>query len=166
MAKVLNLNYKDTAVTGGTVVELTLPQLNYGSDFRVVKDTAGEAIISNITSPIDQPERLRFAHNNVADVYRNTGIDPTHYYASRRGTQILCQLTDVYSVTDSAAPDYLALLPVEAHLVLKVPNNDLISVEQIEALITRMLGGLYETTASQTTRLNAMLRGALLPPAL
>lgn len=163
MAKTLSLNFKDTAVTGGTAVSLSLPQLNYAADFRVTKDEPSEAIITNLTSPLDQPEKFRFAHNNIADIYRNTGIDPTLYYASRRGTQILCQLTDVYSVTDSASPDYVAMLPVEAHLVIKVPNNDLITPEQVESLVTRMLAGLYETTAGQYTRLRSMLRGALLP---
>lgn len=166
MAKTLNMNFKDTTVTGGTAVELSLPQLNYAVDFRVTKDDASEAIITNLTSPIDMPERFRFAHNNITDVYRNTGIDPTLYCASRRGTQVLCQLTDVYSVTDSTSPDYLALLPVEAHLVIKVPNNDLITVEQAESLVTRMLAGLYETTAGQYTRLRSLLRGALLPSSL
>lgn len=166
MAKKLSVNYTDTAVTGGTAVTLQLPQLNYSSDFRVTKDEPDEAIVTNLTSPIDQPERIRWAHNSVKDVYRNSGIDPTLYYASRRGTQVLCQLTDVYSVTDTEDASYLALLPVEAHLVVKVPNNDLLTPEQVEVLVSRMLAGLYETTASKETRLLSLLRGALLPAAL
>lgn len=163
MAKELSVNYTDTAVTGGTAVELLLPQLNYAKDFRVTKDEPSEAIITNLTSPLDQPERFRFAHNLVQDVYRQSGIDPTLYYATRKGTQILCQLTDIYKVTDSADASYLALLPVEAHVVIKVPNNDLLTPQAVEALVSRMLAGLYETTAGQYTRLQSMLRGALLP---
>lgn len=166
MGKVLSTNYVDTPVTGGTAVTYELPQLNYGADFRVTKDEPNEAIITNLSSPIDQPERFRWAHNNVVDVYRNTGIDPTLYYATRKGTQFLCQLTDVYKVTDDTDASYLALLPVEAHLVVKVPNNDLISPDVVETLIKRMLAGLYETTAGQDLRLRSMLRGALLPAAL
>lgn len=168
MAKTMSVNYTDTAMTGATTVKLDVAQLNYAKDFRVTKDEPNEAIITNLTSPLDQPERFRFAHNNVADVYRGTGIDPTLYYPSRRGTQVLCQLTDVYSVTDSADASYLALLPVECHLVIKVPNNDLITPEQAEKIVCRMLGGLYETesTATQYTRLQALLRGALLPAVL
>lgn len=166
MAKTLSVNYTDTTLTGGTAVSLKLPQLNYGADFRVTRDSAGEAIVTNLTSPLDAPERFRWAHNTVADVYKNTGIDPTLYYPNRKGTQILCQLTDVYSVTDSAAPDYLAMLPVEAHLVLKVPNNELITPQLAEQIIARMLAGLYETDAGQYTRMSALLRGALLPSAL
>lgn len=168
MAKTLSLNYKDTAIAGATTVSLDVAQLNYGVDFRVTKDEPSEVIITNLTSPLDQPERFRWAHNQITDVYKNTGIDPTLYYQSRRGTQVLCQLTDVYSVTDSEHADYLAMLPVEAHIVIKVPNNDLITPQVVEALVERMLGGLYETAspATQYTRLQAMLRGALMPAAL
>lgn len=166
MAKTLSVNYTDTPLATGTAVQYELPQLNYKADFRVTKDEPSEAIITNLTSPIDQPERFRWAHNNVVDVYKNSGIDPTLYYQSRRGTQVLCQLTDVYKVTDEADTSYLALLPVTCHLVVKVPNNDLISPAVVEALIQRMLSGLYETDNGQYTRLRSLLRGALLPASL
>lgn len=166
MAKSLSVNYTDTAVASGTEVKLTLPQLNWKADFRVTRDDPAEAKVTNLTSPLDQPEQFRWAYSRVSDVYKNTGIDPTLYYPSRKGTQILCQLTDVYGVTDSASPDYKALLPVEAHLVIKVPNNDLLTPQKVEALVSRMLAGLYETDAGQYTRLSALLRGALLPSAL
>lgn len=167
MAKQLSVNYTDTAISGATAVQLTLPTLNYNADFRVREDEPNEAIITNLTSPIDQPERFRTAHSDVADVYRNTGIDPTMYYASRRGTQILAQLTDVYKVTDSADASYEALLPVSAHLVLKVPNNDLITDTLAITVLERLLACLYETTGTETsTRIAALLRGALLPSSL
>lgn len=166
MAKILSKNFKDTPVTGGTAVTLELPQLNYGADFRVIKDTASEAIVTNITSPLDQPERFRWAYSAVTDVYRNTGIDPTLYYPSRKGVQVLCQLTDVYGVTDSEDASYQALLPVEAHLVIRVPANNLLTPQQVESIVTRMLAGLYETNSTQYTRLGAVLRGALMPSAL
>lgn len=167
MAKTLSTNYTDTAISGATKITLTVPTLNYGKDFRVKQDEPNEAIITNLTSPIDQPERLRWAHSDVADVYRNSGIDPTMYYASRRGTQILVQLTDVFKVTDSADASYEALLPVSCHLVIKVPNNDLITDEVALAEVERLLGGLFETTGTTPeNRLKSILRGALLPSEL
>lgn len=164
MAKVLNVNYTDSTPTGATTVELTVPSLNYGVDFRVMRDEPREAIITNITSPLDQPERIRWAHQDVSDIYRNSGIDPTLYYGTRKGTQVLFQLTDIFSVTDASDPQYLALLPIEAHLVLKVPNNDLLSEDVLMTEISRLLGSLYETSATGTKpRLRAVLRGALMP---
>lgn len=165
--KVLSKNYTDTTISGASEVTLTLPILNYGTDFRVKKDSDSEAIITNLTSPIDQPERIRWAQSEVSDVYKNTGISPTMYYASRRGTQVLCQLTDVYGVTDDQDASYEALLPVSAHIVLKVPNNDLISEDTAVQMVERLLGSLYETTGTTTTcRIRSLLRGALLPSSL
>lgn len=167
MARQLSVNYTDTPVTGGTTPSITVPSLNYVSDFRVTADDPGECRITNLTSPIDQPERFRFAFNDVADVYRNAGIDPTLFYQSRRGTQILCQLTDVYKVTDTVDASYLAMLPVTAHMVLRVPNNDLINADIAMGLIGRMLAGLFDPTADAAgTRLKSMLRGALVPSRL
>lgn len=167
MAKSLKFNYVDSAISGATAVTLSLPTLNYAEDFRVREDEPSEAIITNLTCPIDAPERIRWAHSDIKDVYKNTGIDPTLYYSSRRGTQILCQLTDVLTVTDSSSPDYLAELPVSAHMVIKVPNNELISEEIVLSLIRRLVASLYETTGTTTkSRLRSILRGSLLPTAL
>lgn len=167
MAKKISVNYTDTAISGATKVSWTLPTLNFASDFRVREDEPSEAIVTNLTSPIDAPERIRWAHSEVKDVYKGAGIDPTLYYPSRRGTQILCQLTDVLTVTDDASPDYQAALPVSAHLVVKVPNNELITEEIVLSLLQRLVAGLYETTGSTTSpRLRGILRGSLLPAAL
>lgn len=165
--KQLSMNYTDTAISGANVVSLELPTLNYGADFRVKKDEPSEAIITNLTSPINQPERLRIAHSDVADVYRNSGIDPTLYYPSKRGTQILVQLTDVFKVTDTEDASYEAHLPISAHLVVKVPNNELITPDVVVAEIERLIAGLYETTGTTTeSRIKSVLRGALLPASL
>lgn len=166
MAKVLSVNYADTPISGGVAPSITVPQLNYKADFRVLVDDPDEAKVTNITSPLDAPEKFRFAHNDVVDVYKNTGIDPTMYYQSRRGTQILCQLTDVYKVTDDADAAYLAMLPVEAHLVLRLPNNELITAAVANQVIGRMLAGLFDPSQPANSRMQALLRGALLPPAL
>lgn len=167
MAKTMSFGYKDTAISGATAVTLTLPTLNYGADFRVTTDEPKEAVVTNVTSPISQPEKLRWAHQDVSDVYRNTGIDPTMYYQSRRGTQVLCQLTDTAKVTDTADAAYEALLPLSVHLVIKVPNNDLITPDVVVSEVERLIAALYETTGTTTTtRLAAILRGALMPSSL
>jgi hypothetical protein len=167
MAKALVNNYKDTVIDGTTSVSLTLPTLNYARDFRVKLDGGKESIITNLTSPIDQPERFRFAHSDVADVYKGSGIDPTLYYQSRKGTQVLVQLTDVLGIEDPDVPEYKAVLPLSVHMVIKVPNNDLITEDVIMGEVSRMIAGLYETTGTTTEpRLRGILRGALLPTAL
>lgn len=167
MAKVLGKNYTDTPVTGGTTPTWSVPQINWSTDFRVTSEEPGETWLTNLTSPLGQPERWRFAVSTVNDVYRNSGIDPTMYYQSRRGTQLLVQLTDVFAITDDQDSAYLALAPIKAHLVLTVPNIDLITSETALSELKRLTGGLFDAKASSVNaRMNSLLRGALTPASL
>lgn len=166
MGKTLSVNYTDSAISGGTSLSMTVPSLNYTSDFRVITDDPGECRITNLTSPLDQPERYRFAYQQINDIYKNSGIDPTLYYQTRRGSQILCQLTDVYASTDSADASYLALLPIRSHIVLTIPNNDLITEQVVQAHVLRTLAGLFDAKSSVGSRLKSVLRGALVPNGL
>lgn len=167
MAKNVNFGYTDTA-TGNTVdIKPTIPSLNWKADYRVVDDGPTEAVVTNITAPISQPEKFRFAHNNITDIYRGTGIDPTMYYASRRGTKFLVQMTNVARVTDSADTSYEALLPFSCHIVVSVPNAEIITSDMVMNEIYRMLGGLWTTTATgRYNNVDGLLRGALLPSTL
>lgn len=163
MAKQISLNRADSPVTGVTSLTLPLAVLNFGADFRIKSDEPNEAIITNLKSPIDRPERFRFGMSEVKDIYKNAGIDASLYAPSRRGASVLCQLTDVWTVTDSVDPSYEVALPIEGHIVLKVPANENVTTEMIKAFIGRLCAGLFETGDSGTTRLNSLLRGSLLP---
>lgn len=166
MAKNLSVNYTDSPISGGTTLSMTVPSLNYTSDFRVTTDDPGECRMTNLTSPLDMPERFRLAFQPVNDVYRNSGIDPTLYYQTRKGVQVLCQLTDVYSVTDSADASYLALLPIKSHIVVQIPTNDLITASVVKDHVLRTFGGMFNARESIDARLKSILRGALVPTGL
>lgn len=167
MARILGTNYTDTTLTGAKSTSLALPSLNYGADYRVVSDRPEEAVITNITSPLSSPERFRFAYQAVADVYKGSGVDPSLYLPSRKGAQILCQLTDVLPVTDADVPAFAAALPLSCHVVIKFPNNDLITASVLETYLKRMLAGLYDPAkATPIDRLLGIMRGSLLPTEL
>jgi len=163
MAKSVVYNRTDTPIAG--VTELTIPigLVNFGADFRIRTNEPGEAVITNITSPIDRPEKYRFAMNEVRDVYRNTGIDTTLYSPSRRGASVLCQLTDVWTVVDSVDPSYEVALPIEGHIVLKLPANENITADMVKAFVGRLVSGLFETGTTSSGRIRTLLRGSLLP---
>lgn len=163
MSKSLGLNRTDTAVSG--VTSLTLPRavLNFAADFKVKSNTPEEAIITNLTSPIDAPETFRFAVSPIKDIYRNSGIEPTMYSPSRRGVNLLVQVVDTLTVTDSADTAYKVMLPIEAHLVCKIPANELVTEDVIIAFIGRLTSGLFDTGLATSARAKALLRGSLLP---
>lgn len=163
MAKSVLYNRTDTPISG--VTELTIPigLVNFGTDFRVRSNEPGEAVITNLTSPIDRPEKYRFAMNEIKDIYRNTGIDTTLYSPSRRGASVLCQLTDTWTVVDSADPSYEVALPIEGHIVLKMPANENITADMIKTFVGRLVSGLFETGTVTSGRIRSLFRGSLLP---
>lgn len=156
--------YTDTAVDG--VSSLTFPRavLNVGTDFRVKSNNNGkEVILTNITSPIDRPENIRLAYSDIANIYNGTGIEPSVSSPTKKGVSVLAQVTDVLSVTDTTDADFRIDLPLSAHLVLKVPSSEYITSAQVQALIGRLLSSLFDTGSTSGARLEAILRGSLVP---
>ena len=163
MAIQVAINHTDTAVSGITTLGLDRAVLNFGKDFCIKQDDPGEAVISNRTSPIDCPEKFRFACSSVKDIYQNTDIEPSTRAASRRGSRVLCQLSDVYTLTDSTDATFRVNLPIEGHIVLTLPNDNNLTDAMLLAFIGRMISGLFETGSNTATRLQSLLRGAMLP---
>lgn len=163
MAKILNKGYD---VTNETSLVTAAVGLDFATDFRVKEETPKEVKLVNITSPLDRPEVLRFAYSEVADVYKNTSIDKTVYAPTTKGVQILAQVMDTFSLTDDTDASYRVDLPVSAHLVIKVPANENISIADIQGIVNRLNGCLFEGKTTATARLDAILRGSLTPSAL
>lgn len=164
MAKEKSTGYTDTPVSG--VSELTFPRgiLNFEKDFRVKANDAGKSVIlTNITSPVDRPEKIRIAYTEVANVYSGTGIEASLSAPTKKGVSVLAQITETISVTDDADPDYRVDLPVSYHLVVKVPASEHITSSDVQQGIGRLLSSLFDTGASDASRLEAILRGSLVP---
>lgn len=164
MAKVKSMGFTDTAIEG--VSSLTFPRglINFDKDFRVKTNIAGkEVVLTNITSPVDRPEKIRIAYSDVANIYSGTGVEASVTAPTKRGVSILAQVTEVISVTDSVDPNYRIDLPVSYHLVIKVPANENLSSADIEIGLGRLLSGLFETGSTATSRIDSILRGSLIP---
>jgi hypothetical protein len=163
MAKVINSGYIDTPVEGVSSLNFPRAILNLKKDYRVKSNTGKEVILTNLTTPIDRPENIRLAYSEVANVYNGTGIEPSVLAPTKKGVSVLAQITDIISVTDSTDADYRVDLPLSAHLVIKVPSSEFITGVSVQALVGRLLSSLFDTGVSDTTRLEAILRGSLSP---
>lgn len=163
MTKALSVNYTDTAISGVTSLNLKRGLVNFGADFKVKSDEPGEVILTNLTSPVVYPEKMRISASDVANVYTGSSIEPSLYAPTKRGTSLLVQLTEIWKVTDTAVPEMEIALPVSAHIVIKVPNHELVTPAAVETLVGRLVSGLYETGSTDSTRLTALLRGSLKP---
>lgn len=163
MAKQISVNYTDTAISGVSSLNFQRGLVNYGADFKVKSDQPGEVIMTNLTSPVVYPEKIRISVSDVANVYTGSSIEPSLYAPTKRGTSLLVQLTEIWKVTDTADPSFEAALPVSAHIVIKVPNHELVTPAAVETLVGRLVSGLYETGSTTHTRMTALLRGSLKP---
>lgn len=163
MTKSISWGHTDTPIDGVTALSLNRPVINFSDDFRVKAEKSGEVVLTNLTTPLDRPETIRIATSDIKDIYSSTDIDPSVYAPSKRGVSILAQITDTLSVTDDTDADFRVDLPVSAHLVIKVPANEYMSAEKVEALVARLTSTLYESGSSETTRLDGLLRGSLVP---
>lgn len=163
MAKVINKGYTDTPVEG--VTSLTFPRavLNFKADFRVKANQPNEVVLANITSPVDRTEQIRVAFSNITNVYSGTSIEPSLAAPTKRGISVLCQVTDIISVTDDTDPDYRIDLPVSYHLVIKIPANENLTTALIQEGLGRMISGVFDTGSTTLTRLEALIRGSLVP---
>lgn len=154
--------YRDTPISGVTSLDYARGLINYGADYNLVVDEPDEVILTNITSPLDRPEKFRFAYSQIKNIYNNTDIHPNVQAPSKRGISVLVQLTNTISEVD-ATSDNRVDLPISAHMVLKFPAYTAITATKIEEQIGRLLSGLYETGSVSQSRLNSMMRGSLLP---
>lgn len=163
MAKTLSTNYVDTAIPGVSSLDFSRGLVNFGTDFKVKLDEPGEVILTNITSPVVYPEKLRISVSDVANIYTGSSIEPSLYAPTKKGVSLLCQLTEVWKVTDSAVPEMEIALPVSTHIVIKVPNHELVTPDAIITMLGRNLSGFFETGSETSERLTALLRGSMKP---
>jgi hypothetical protein len=166
MTKVINSGYTDTPIEGVSSLAFARGLLNIGKDFRLKTNNGKEVVLTNITSPVDRPENIRIAYTDVANIYNGSGIEPSVLAPTKRGVSILSQVTEVLSVTDDTDADYRVDLPVSCHLVIKVPASEYVTSAVIEAAIGRLLSSLFDTGATTASRLEAILRGSLVPTEL
>lgn len=164
MAKVVTKNYTDTAVADPQSTG-TFPKaaLNFAADWRVKKNGADEAVLTNLTSPVDRPETIRIACSDIANIYSGTGVEPSLAAPTKRGKSLLVQDTAIITVTDDADADYRIDLPVSYHLVIKIPANENLTVALVQEGLGRLISALFETDSDALTRLQALIRGSLIP---
>lgn len=163
MTKSVNVGYTDTPIPDVTTLTFPRGKVNFGADFRVKNETASEVVITNLTTPVDRPEKFRISYSDVANIYSGSDVDPSVYAPSKRGVSVLCQLTETFSVTDSVDSTFRIDLPVSAHLVLKVPASEYLTGTMILDLVGRLVSGLFETGSVTDGRVKSLLRGSLLP---
>jgi len=153
-------NYTAAAATK----QPTIPDVDFstfsGDDGKSKKS---DVWITNSTSPLDSPETVRYAIQNIGNIYNGTDIQPAYFATSKAGRQLLIQLNDVLTATDSADPTYRMDLPFSGHVVLKFPTNAVVTSSMLLAFYERLVSMAFATGAVTDSRLEVMMRGTLKP---
>lgn len=165
MSKTLSWGFTDTPITGVSALNFPRALLNFEADFAERTQTDGNLVLTNITSPLDREETIRYGRSEVKNVYSNTSIDPKVQSPNRKGVQVLVKIEDTATVTDSDDPSYRVDLPIQTHVVIRVPNDALIDGTVVQTHLGRVVSALYSTGSTATTRIEKILRGALEPNA-
>jgi hypothetical protein len=162
-----NYGYADT-LTGTITVDL--PALDYDVDYATVKSTSNEVIITNTTTSIDQPETIRFAIDDVSNIYNGSGIDPANYAPSKRGKKLLMadNLTLRVANGDGTVTDF----PIQLGMTIKFPTSVNINDTALSDALHRVMSIVYDVShdtptsgkyAETLTRIKKLLRGSLNP---
>lgn len=153
----------DTILSGVTAPSLTLPVLNYEADFRVKSESGKETVLVNTSCPLDQVETVRFGFSEVANIYAKSGLNSDQIPGSVKGVNVLAQINETIKVTDTANSAFAQYLPISAHIVIKVPQSGYVTPTVINALVTRLIGTLYQNGVST---MPALSKGVLTPKGL
>lgn len=158
--KVISFGYTDTITTSK---KLDRPDLDFKQDFAKVAEEEHLTIVSNLTTPVDQPETFRWQIQDIADIYKGSGVDPSVHATSKKGFSLVVQVNDILRVTDDQDPSFQTDLPVSAHLVLKAPKSQYLTEAALETVIGRCVAALFSTGSTSTDRLKQLVRGAMTP---
>lgn len=150
-------NYSD-----GATKDITIPDIDF-STFSRVTATSGDSVITNTASPVDRPETIRAALQNIANIYNGTEILPAYYAVSKSGKSLLLQVNDILTFTDANDASLRQDYPISAHLVVKFPTNVNVDASVIMTTVKRLLATAFATGKTDSSRLEALIRGSLEP---
>lgn len=163
MSKVISFGYTDTPISGVTSLELPRGRVNFGADFAVKVSKPSEVVLTNVSSPRDRAESFRFQSSTIQDVYSGLKINKSVQAPSLSGSNILIQLTEIATVTDTEDSTYRVDIPLSYHMVIKVPALEELTENHVLAGVGRLVSGLFETGSETNDRLKKILRGSLIP---
>lgn len=167
MARSISLGYIDSSSSGGGDgsggggVSITLPMLNYGTDFAVQSALPDRVDLVNLTSPLDQMETIRYQYRNIADIYKGTSIDPSVYAPSRAGRSVAAVLLDTVKVTDSSDAAFRLDFPVKVSISLTAPLSVEIDDATLNILFERAIALWFDSNGNN--KLGTLIRGSLKP---
>lgn len=152
--------YKDTIQTAKSV---SVPDMDFVHDFKKKVDEPSEAIITNVSgSEISTMETVRYGVSNVNNVYQGTNTELAAQAPTKKGVQILVELTENYRATHATTGEEIDL-PCKGRIVLRFPTHACVTEEMVQDLLSRTISSALASGKTDASRLVEVARGSLLP---
>lgn len=158
MAKTTSWGYTD-----GTPKNLPIADIDWAGNFGAVDLTARQTVVTNVTSPVDQPEKVTFSTRPVKDIYASSNINPAFRDVRSDGLSAVTILEEVLSVTDSANPLYRVDFPVKVTLTLTAPVSGSMTEANLLHAVTRAVGCMFDKSSVTGARVAELYRGVTNP---
>lgn len=151
--------YSDTAIGGETQIDVTVPQINWASDYRVAEDGPGVVILDSLTAPIDRPHIITFKHKRVSNVYAGTDIPSGLQLDQKAGSQLWVESRSTWEKSSSTDETYSKFAPFRTSMAFTYPLDS--DVEAIGYILeaSRVLSAVL--TDTNGSGLSPLLRGIL-----
>lgn len=156
-------DYTDTVTATKSLV---IPDLSYKVDYAKKEDEPTTASITNTTSAgLTPSETVKFGYSTVANIYTNTDVDAVACSPSKRGVQVMAELTENYKAVNSVTGDEI-ILPCKGRVVLRFPSMSCVNNQLVADLFARSVSAALNTGLTDASRIVELAKGSLLPSGL
>lgn len=155
----INVNAPRTAGSDKTITLLSPNP----ADYKIVEAEKGSTVVSNMKSPLSGPQLIEYSVKDITDIYpKKNGLDKSLILPSRAGKNVLVKVMENWEITHEDGKTK-SIVPVSAHLVLKLPKYVEVGKEPILHLMQTLFGSAFTFETNDDTRIQALLRGGTTP---
>lgn len=159
-----SINHNTTVNTGSPDITISIYSCD-PSDYAVTESGSGKNRDTKLTnlnvSDLSSQEQTTLQFTRVPNIYLNSEVEKTLQAPTKTGLKIYHNLEQVWTYSDGSAPTAPVYnKPVRASLMLSIPNDGIVTTNDVTALLKDLLETFYWDGVS---RLDKELRGATNP---
>jgi gamma-glutamyl phosphate reductase len=143
---------------------LAVVDLDYVHDFSVSPDGTSQDVrlINTSGTALEPVEKLRYAKERVADIYRNASISKVAQLPSPVGTRVLAENQELLSATNSVSGQELTV-PIRIWTCIESSTHNVITGDALLWALKRHIGMLLGTGSVSSEQIIKLFRGDLDP---
>lgn len=156
MALVSSFGFTNTT---SQTFDINPTKIEASSNYALIEDEPNRCVVSNVTAPLDQGERVSYSFQKINKV--STDQDILYPASVQNGVQYAVRVEEILSTVDTADPTFRVDEPIVAWLTIRHPNSARMTSTVITTILERLLGACYKDDG--TLRFDDLMRSALKP---